>query len=343
MYQVARFFFSAWAVAFVAGCSADPEVVVIEGDAFGTTYRVAIVDESGSVDPAALKPVIDRSIEETNALFSNWQDNSEVSAFNRAAANAPIAVSPAFQELILTADVIHDASAGQFDITVGPLIELWGFGARGPEAAVPSAEKIAAAQASVGQSRMLALDPVRGTLTKKSSETTIYLAAIAKGSGIDALARALEQQGFDDFMVEVGGDLFAVGDGPTRQGWRIGVESPVPFSRQIQRVVAVNGQGMATSGDYRNFFEEDGTRYSHIIDAVTGRPVTHRTASVTVLAENAALADAWATALLALGAERGLQIAEDQKLAALFIVRHEDSAKGEFRQVTTSAFESLLR
>ena len=123
-------------------------------------------------------------------------------------------------------------------------------------------------------------------------------------------------------MVEIGGDLYVSGRNADGLDWQIGIETPDALNRQAYQVASVSNLGMATSGDYRNYFEQDGKRYSHIIDARTGRPITHRTASVTVLAESAMLADAWATALLVHGTQRGLEIANQRDLAVLFIDRH---------------------
>jgi thiamine biosynthesis lipoprotein len=142
-------------------------------------------------------------------------------------------------------------------------------------------------------------------------------------------------------MVEIGGDLYAAGMNPDGQPWQIGVETPDALRRGVQRVVSVSGYGMATSGDYRNYFEQDGIRYSHIIDAGTGRPVTHTTASVTVLAENAMLADGWATAMLALGKERGLAVAEELGLAVLFIERDQSAEALQFISAASARFTEL--
>jgi len=154
-------------------------------------------------------------------------------------------------------------------------------------------------------------------------------------SGFYQVARTLREFGLTDYMVEIGGDLYTAGRNPDGQPWQIGIESPEAFDRGVMQVVGVSGLGMATSGDYRNFFERDGKRYSHIIDATTGRPVTHHTASVTVLTENAMMADAWATALLAVGTKRGLEIANDREMAVLFVDRSGEA--GQIGHVTAAS------
>jgi len=308
----------------------------------GTSLRVVVIDPDRRADRATIENAIQETVDQVNSQFSNWHEHSEVSRFNANPSTDPIEISEPFQRLIAAANNIHLSSSGRLDITLGPLIELWGFGAPSSRSEPPSDQQIALAMGLVGQTRVLDFDQEAGTLRKAKAGTGIYLAALAKGAGIDAIAERLREMGFDNLMVEVGGDLVAFGGGRSGDGWRIGIERPDTPARAIEEIVAVSAQGMATSGDYRNYFEEDGVRYSHIIDATTGRPVTHNTASVTVLAENAMLADAWATALLALGSEKGLQLAEEQGLAALFINRRQDSAEIEFEHLATSSFTGLL-
>jgi len=180
-----------------------------------------------------------------------------------------------------------------------------------------------------------------GARHKKQAKAQVYLAAIGKGYGADHVGRAIEALGITDYMVEIGGDLYASGTNPDGQPWQIGVEAPDSTDRRALDVVAVSGKGVASSGDYRNYFEQDGQRFSHVIDPVTGRPITHRTASATVVADTAMLADAWATAMLILGAERGLQIAEREGLAVQFLER--DPARNDigFKQASSGAFQAL--
>ncbi|MEO1041491.1 MAG: FAD:protein FMN transferase [Pseudomonadota bacterium] len=325
----------------VSACQFPTETMTVEGQAMGTTYRVVVVDGGDIDEPVTLRQLIDEVFAEFNTRFSNWEDDSEVSLFNADRSGRPVKASKDMLELLKTADDVHVQSGGKFDITLAPLIELWGFGAPGPSASVPSDEAIADALLNVGQLKLLSRDDVAETITKRRPDTSIHLAAIAKGHGIDRVAQQLSTLGFDNFMVEVGGDLYAVGDGPTGKGWRVGIEEPTAGVRKVERIIAINGWGMATSGDYRNYVEHDGVRYSHIIDPETGRPVLHSTASVTVLAENAALADAWATALLVIGRERGLKIAEEQGLAAFFIDRGASSSEEGFVGAETSIFSVL--
>ncbi len=220
---------------------------------------------------------------------------------------------------------------------MGPLIELWGFGAKGQKH-LPSDSEIADAQARSGHKPVLGPD---GRLSKTHPDTQVYLAAIAKGFGADQVSRALEELGLTDYMVEIGGDLYAAGRNPDGQPWQIGIEKPAALSGGVVDVVGVSGMGLASSGDYRNYFERDGQRFSHLIDPVTGRPVTHKTASATVLAENAMMADAWATAMLILGREKGLDIAKAHGIAVLFIERDSNAAELRFTAVASPRFKAL--
>ncbi|MGX9356165.1 FAD:protein FMN transferase [Roseobacteraceae bacterium S113] len=325
----------------LAACKSDPVTLEFSGETMGTTYNVIAVDASGDVEAAAVQAVIDATLRKVNAQMSNWDPNSEISQFNAQETTDSVDISPEMLEVMSAANAVHEASQGQFDVTLGPLIEIWGFGARTSESPVPSDDAIAERLAQVGQMKVLELSSDPARLRKLQPKTSVYLAAIAKGYGVDQVATAIAALGMSDYMVEIGGDLVTSGKNPTGAEWTIGIERPDAGAGTIEDVVSISGLGMATSGDYRNYFEEDGVRYSHIIDAVSGRPITHTTASVTVLAPDAMMADAWATALLALGAERGMPIAEEQGLAALFITRDPSAEDPEFTHVASSGFSAL--
>lgn len=327
-------------VVALTACRADTAKLEFSGETMGTTYSIVALDRTATLEKDEIKAAIERTLSQVNARMSNWDPDSEVSRFNAVRTTEPVDISPELAKVMEAAGAVHEASLGQFDVTLGPLIELWGFGARTPESPVPSDAAIRAALGSVGQSSVLALTKDPATLRKTRPETSVYLAAIAKGYGVDEVAATLKGFGIEDFMVEIGGDLYAAGRNPDGQPWRIGIERPDATDRAVEEVVNLSGLGMATSGDYRNYFEEDGVRYSHIIDAVTGRPVTHKTASVTVLAESAMLADAWATALLALGEERGMEVSKRHDLAVFFIVRGDSSAEDGFSTIATPRFEA---
>ncbi|MFW2589363.1 FAD:protein FMN transferase [Sagittula sp. SSi028] len=321
--------------AAVAACKPEAEVLKLSGNTMGTQYNVVAVPTGGALDRAAVSAAIETALADVTAEMSNWDAGSEISRLNASKAGAPVRLSPALANVMQNANAVHLASDGRFDVTVGALIDLWGFGVADVAPNIPADSAIADAMQRAGQGRVLDLQG--DVLTKQTDGAEIYLAAIGKGHGVDRVADALRGLGITDFMVEIGGDLYTAGNNPEGTPWQIGIESPVAGQRGLYSVADVSNLGMATSGDYRNFFEADGTRYSHIIDPATGRPILHDTVSATVLTENAMLADAWATAMLVLGRERGLEIAEAEGLAVTFIDRDGEG----FKTTESSRFKAL--
>lgn len=322
----------------LAACKFGSNVLEIAGFTMGTTYNVVAVDPSGSVDETVAQARINDALALVNRQMSNWDDTSEISQFNAQTSTNTISVSEDLAKVMDAAEAVHIASEGRFDTTMGPLIELWGFGAKGDKT-MPSAEAVAEASARAGHANTLRVEG--GALRKTQADANVYLAAIGKGYGADKVGQALEELGITDYMVEIGGDLYASGRNPEGQPWQIGIEKPAALSGGVLDVVGVSGLGLASSGDYRNYFEEDGQRFSHVIDPVTGRPITHKTASATVLAENAMMADAWATAMLTLGRERGLEVADAHNIAVLFIDRDEASTDLTFKTTASARFAEL--
>ena len=322
----------------LAACKPDANVLKISGYTMGTTYNVVAIDKNRRVDDREARAKIDVALQRVNLQMSNWDNTSEISRFNAQTSVDSVALSPELMALMHAAEQVHQASEGRFDTTMGPLIELWGFGKDGGKR-VPTDAQIAEALAHSGHGDTLIVG--ENTMQKKQPHTQVYLAAIAKGYGADQVGEALETLGITDYMVEIGGDLYASGANAEGLPWQIGIEKPAALSGGLIDVVGVSDMGMASSGDYRNYFEQNGRRFSHIIDPVTGRPITHRTASATVLAENGMLADAWATAMLTLGREKGLMIAEAQNLAVLFIERDTSSAELVFKPTASTRFTEL--
>lgn len=303
----------------LAACKPGTSVLEFSGATMGTSYSIKVIDRDNLLRRDRVAAAIDGALTDVSAEMSNWEPGSEVSAFNAAMTTDPLAASSGLVEVVSAAEEVRQASGGSFDISLGPLIELWGFGTGGHGSGAPAEASIASALEQRGTGAPVVASG--GTLRKTRPETAIFLSAIGKGHGVDRVARAIAALGAQDFMVEIGGDLVTSGRNEDGQPWRIGIETPDPLVQNLQQIVGISGLGLATSGDYRNYFEVDGQRYSHILDARTGRPVTHRTASATMLAENAMLADAWATAMLVMGRERGLEVAEAQGLPVLFIER----------------------
>jgi len=240
-------------------------------------------------------------------------------------------------DVLLEARRIGELTEGAFDVTVGPLVNLWGFGPQMGEDDIPPEAEISAAWERVGFELVeLREDPP--ALRKARGDVLIDLSAIAKGYAVDQIVRLLTDANVLNYLVEIGGELR--GEGLNEQGepWRIAIERPVPGERSVQRIVGLRDAGLATSGDYRNFFEVDGQRYAHVIDPATGRPVIHQLASVTVLADTTMSADGLATGLMVLGPERALALAREQSLAVHLIEIDGD----DFRERTSPAFEPAL-
>jgi len=333
------------ALSTLAACSGEEpaKVVALSGNTMGTTYNITAVGIPDTVSKNRLSSAVETILADVNAKMSNWDKASEVSLLNASDASRPVSVSADFMTVMTAADDIHALSDGMFDVTLGPLIELWGFGSRKPEDQIPADADIENALTFVGQTRVLTLDRGTSTISKSDPKVGVNLSAIAKGFGIDAVAAGLKKLGIDNYLVEIGGDLVTAGHNQHGEAWRIGIEKPEPGEKAVELIVKLAGKGLATSGDYRNFVEHEGMRYSHIINPVTGRPITHRTTSVTVVAENAMIADAWATAMLVLGAERGLKIAEANKIAIYVISRKKNGNAGAYVTEMSSAFDALLK
>jgi len=286
----------------------------------GTSYSITLAQLPEGLNESQLRQAFDDILVRVNGEMSTYQEDSTISRFNQSTGVDWVPVSRAFVEVTGTALELSRLSGGVYDITVAPLVELWGFGRVDKyQDRVPTDEEIELARANTGYDRLeLRVSPP--AIRKLRPELTINLSSIAKGYGVDVLAEYLRSLGLRDFLVEIGGELRADGRSPRGDSWRIALEKPVSGERSVQRVIEVGDLGVATSGDYRNYFEKNGVRYSHIIDARTGRPISHALASVTVLAETAMRADGWATVLLLLGEDAGFELAQRQQVAAFFIV-----------------------
>ncbi|MEM6987594.1 MAG: FAD:protein FMN transferase [Pseudomonadota bacterium] len=312
------------------------EPMRLAGQTMGTTWSL-VLSQSAGQDQARLQSAIERELVAVNDLASTWQADSELSRFNADDSGDWIAVSPALHGLFNQARDINSASEGAFDATVGPLVNLWGFGPDKTPERVPDDDEIAAAKARSGPDvwQLKATPP-----SARKSDPGVYvdLSALAKGYGVDRIGALLKKRGASNFLVEIGGELLASGVSPRGDAWKIGIEKPQASDRGVHVAVSLKDGGLATSGDYRNFFERDGVRYSHTIDPRDGKPITHRLASVSVYAADSATADAWATALMVLGEEKGFEVAEQRELAAYFLYK-DDSG---FSARVTEAFKPLL-
>lgn len=303
------------ALPLLLSCS-DPEPVRLTGGTMGTTWSISIVDSQG-LDLDALHLGVMQKLSEINSAMSTWDPESEISQFNQMMAGC-MTVSAGLAEVVNTALDISVISEGAYDISLSPLIDLWGFGA-GEEVIAPSDQQIATLLAQTGF-EYVQVDAQQ--LCKELDEIQINLSSIAKGYGVDALVSLLEDWGVENFLVEIGGELFARGD-KEGQPWMVGVENPASQAGQSAMLaLPLKDQAVATSGDYRNFFMLGGERYSHIIDARSGRPIHNQVASVTVVADSVMLADGWATALMAMDSEHAMEIADELGFAVLVVKRN---------------------
>lgn len=319
----------------LVGCTNEPEAHRFQGPVFGTGYHVAVyadLDESAYTE---LDAGIRAELERVDSLMSTYRDDSELSRFNRAPIGVPFFLSPATAEVISEAIRIARLSHGAFDVTVGPVVDLWGFGREGRPERVPEDVALKHALSRVGIHALT----LEGDRLSKTRPVDIDLSGIAKGYATDRVADYLDARGIDSYLVEVGGEIRTHGKKPDGSPWRIAVEKPVSSGRSVQRIVSLDNAAVATSGDYRNYFEAEGRRYSHTIDPRTGKPITNRVASVTVITERCATADALATAFTVMGAAAGLELAERENIPVYFIVR--DGNEG-FEVRMSSAFLPYL-
>lgn len=312
------------------------DVTELSGAVFGTTFSVKVVSPSSApIDEQAAAQTIQRELNAIDASMSTWKDDSELSRLNRAQVGQAVVVSPPLFAVLDLAAQVHTASGGAFDVTVGPLVNRWGFGPDGRPSSAPTDAELATLRASVGQSHLV-LDPAGPTATRQVDGLSADLSAIAKGYAVDRVSQALRDLGHDRHMVEIGGEIRASGENGDGRPWRIAIEKPDSLARTPFDVVGLSDEAMATSGDYRNVVELDGQRLSHTIDPRTGRPVTHGLASVTVVAPTCAAADAWATALSVLGPIEGATVADAHDVAATFLVRTDSG----FTQSATRAYQA---
>lgn len=314
-------------------------MVVFSGPTMGTQYSVKAVSAE-PLEAATQRELANRIAEalaSVNGKMSTYLPDSELSLFNAAETTEAFPVSSETVYVLSHAQYISEVTDGAFDITVGPLVNAWGFGPDG-RVSPPTEGDLTALRERVGYEK-LTIDVSAETVRKRRADVYCDLSAIAKGYAVDQVARILSSYDLEGYMVEVGGEVYADGTNPQGEGWRIGIEQPDTGERKARRVISLSGQSMATSGDYRNFYTADGARVSHMIDPRTGAPVRHALASVTVISTQCLFADAYATALMVMGPEEGYRFAEKIGLVALFIIRTEDSG---YEERTTNGFAGMF-
>jgi FAD:protein FMN transferase len=322
--------------------AADLPLITWQGETMACVYTVKIVD-APLTEPqlAALKTQVDQRLKEVNRQTSHYQPDSELSRFNRASANKPFKVSPEFAQLVRFCLDLNRRSKGTFDPTLGPVINLWGFGEATTLRQVPSEDKLREAMAKVGCQHLTVT--TNDELIKDVAGLQINLSGIAKGFGVDEMARILRAHSLTNFYVSISGEVFALGHNPKGTKWQVGISAPVlkwAEGDPLSGVVSLSGLAISTSGDTQKFFvDADGHRFGHIFDPKTGRPVQHNIGCVSVVAENSMTADALTKPLYVLGVEEGLRFIEARtNAAALFVLREPD---GHFRPVPSSRFSAM--
>ncbi|QIM65766.1 FAD:protein FMN transferase [Frederiksenia canicola] len=337
--------FSAAFALLLAACEKESRQVTLEGKTMGTTYHVKYIDD-GLVDnlpnPEKIQQQIDAVLKEVNNQMSTYQKDSQISAFNGYNhVNSLFTVSPDFAFVVEEAIRLNKITEGALDITVGPLVNLWGFGPDKRLNKEPTAEQIAERSKSVGIEKLaVEKSDHKYGLIKYEPNLYIDLSSIAKGFGVDKVARHLETLGLHHYLVEIGGELRGKGKNLHGKPWQIAIEKPTFAQGQaVETIVPLDNKGFATSGNYRNYFEdEQGNRLSHIIDPKQLKPIQHNLASITVIADTSMTADGLSTGLFVLGPEKALEVAEREKLAIFMIIKngqdYETKMSSEFEKLT---------
>ena len=328
---------SALLLASVAlSCAREAETYLVFGETMGTTWQLSL---RAGADSRAAYHVVQKEVDLVEALMSPWVPESDLTRFAQAGPGVPVQVSEETMEVVLLAHATWEETEGAFDPTIGALVEASGFGVA--EEAQPESVR-SAAMLDVGFSA-IEVDAEASTLTKARAGLRLDLSAAAKGYAVDRAAAALSEAGYEDFFLEVGGEVFCRGGNGERDGWVVGIEAPSADPLAMRRVFTslhVTGVGVATRGDYRNLRELNGELQSHLFDPRTGEPVSKALGSVTVIAPDCATADAYATAAMVLGLEAGLKWLESVPgVEAVFIAR---SPTGELIQSQTSGVDVLL-
>ena len=320
-----------------AGCKQRVEVAgtTLAGATMGTSYTIRLIEIPKGETAAKLKQAVDDALERVNDQMSTYRPESELSRFNASQSTDWFPVSQETATVVAEAQRVSEASNGAFDATVMPLVNLWSFGPEARPDVVPSEEELAERRSHVGYEKLeVRLDPP--ALRKADPRMSVDLSAIAKGYGVDVVAELLDARGVQAYMVEIGGEVRTRGPKPDGDLWHIGIERPAANRRAVEMIVDLENDAMATSGDYRNYFEAGGKRYSHTIDPRTGRPIEHTLVSASVFAPTCMTADAYATTAMVLGPGEGYDWLVEHEAPALLIVKVGD----RFVEKPTPAFEA---
>jgi len=326
-------------IVLLTGCIGKREIL-ISGKTMGTTYHITVVTGYFE-DTAGLEEEIEKRLKAVNRSMSTYMKDSEISRFNALKnTDEKFYISDDFLQVMMIAKKVYEFTGGAWDGTVDPLVTMWGFGRFGVKDSVPSAEEIKTCLARVGFEQIEISE--EKYLRKKNASVSLDLASIAKGYGVDQIADLIGKKGFKDFLVEIGGEVLASGLRTDGKPWKIGINTPRKDAllNQVYNVVNLQNKALATSGDYRIFFEAEGKRYSHILDPKTGYPVTNRVVSVSVMADNCTLADGLATGLMVMGHEKGIEAVNRIEGVECLIVVEEEN--GSFKDYYSKGFKRII-
>ncbi|WP_346825758.1 FAD:protein FMN transferase ApbE [Serratia inhibens] len=328
------------ALSLLAACN-DRETrtqIDLEGKTMGTFYSVKISGDV-RVSKPLLQQQVDALLEQANDDISTYRSGSVLSRFNLSHGTDPQPIPRGMADIILMAQRIGRDTQGAMDITVGPLVNLWGFGPDKRAVKVPDRQQIETAQKNIGLQHLKLLSDSRGEwLQKDLPNMYVDLSTLGEGYGVDQLVKLMARNGITNYLVSVGGAVSSRGVNGQGKPWRVAIQKPTDRENAVQALVDLQGYGISTAGSYRNYFEQNGQRYSHVIDPVTGRPITHRLVSATVIAPTALEADGWDTGLMVLGTEKALKLAEEKGLAVYLISKTDDG----FSAVMTPQFKAFL-
>ncbi|WP_415764931.1 FAD:protein FMN transferase [Pseudomonas sp. ZB1P45] len=320
-------------VGVLSGCGNGDSLERFDGPTMGSRYSIQYVRHSSTPGPKAVQAEVENILAEVDRQFSTYRSDSDIERFNALPAGRCQVMPGPVLELIRVGEQLSSQSEGSYDLTVEPLLNLWGFGPQARNEKVPSAQVLAEVRQRVGYQHLR----IDGDQLCKDAAVEVDFNSIAAGYAVDTIAAKLEAMGIHNYLAEATGELKAAGKKLDGSPWRVALEEPRDDQQVAERIIAVDGYGVSTSGDYRNYFEQDGRRYSHTFDARTGVPVLHTLASVTVIHPSALMADGLSTLLLILGPERGWDYAQTHDIGAFFVIR----ADTGFVTRTTQAFERL--
>ncbi|WP_321995383.1 FAD:protein FMN transferase [Draconibacterium orientale] len=316
---------------FQACTTSTSKYIANNGTIYGTYYSIKYESPKGE----DLQPAIDEELQRLSRIFSHYDKQSTITKVNN---NSPVELEQEFTTCFLKAEEIAQITHGAFDITAGPLINAWGFGPEDRQKM--TAEKVDSLKQICGYEKIRFEN---GQIVKENPHMTINMSAIAKGYTCDLIGEFLQKKGCLNYMVDIGGEVVAKGVNDKHKVWTIGIREPIenPFENELSAALMLNNRAMATSGNYLNFYEEDGKKYAHTIDPISGYPVQHSLLSASVIANDCMTADAFATAFMVLGKDAGIEIARLVPGMEIYFIYADEN--GENQVYLSEGFEEMLR